>query len=57
MERTAEILDKVLRGTPPGEIPIELSDKLDFLLNRRVARSLGVTISQEVLLRATEVIG
>ena len=57
MERTAEILDKVLRGTPPAEIPIELPDRLDFLLNRRVAATLGVKIPPEVLLRASEVIG
>ena len=54
--RIAEILDRVLRGANPAEIPFELPDRPVFTLNRRTARAIGVTIPPAVLLRATELI-
>ena len=54
--RIAAILDKVLRGASPAEIPFELPDRPAFSLNRRTARAIGVEIPPGVLLRATEVI-
>ena len=54
--RVAAILDRVLKGTPPGEIPFELPDRQTFTLNRKTARAIGIEIPQEVLVRATEVI-
>jgi putative tryptophan/tyrosine transport system substrate-binding protein len=55
--RIGVILDKVLRGANPAEIPFELPDRPYFLLNRNTARALGLEIPARVLLRATEVIG
>ena len=54
--RVAAILDRVLKGTPPGEIPFELPDRPTFTLNRSTARAIGIEIPQDVLVRATEVI-
>jgi len=54
--RLASILDKVLRGANPAEIPFETPDRTVFVLNRATARAIGAQIPQEVLLRATTVI-
>jgi putative ABC transport system substrate-binding protein len=55
--RMAAIIDKILRGADPGTIPFEVGDRSDLFLNRQTARLIGVTIPQEVLLRATRVVG
>jgi len=54
--RFAAVLDKVLRGANPGDIPFELPDLATLSLNRSAARALGITIPQHVLLRATEIV-
>lgn len=54
--RTAELVDRVLRGAKPEDIPVELPTVYDFVVNLRTARALGVTLPQSVLIRATRVI-
>jgi putative tryptophan/tyrosine transport system substrate-binding protein len=54
--RGAALVDKVLRGTKPGEIPFEQGTKLELVVNLKGARALGLTIPQSVLLSADEVI-
>jgi putative ABC transport system substrate-binding protein len=56
MQRIAATVDKVLRGANPAEIPFELPDRTSFVVNRVVARRIGVEIPPDMLLRATEVI-
>jgi putative ABC transport system substrate-binding protein len=53
----AGVLDKVLRGGNPAEIPFELPDRSILVINRRTAEAIGVQLSPEILLRATEVVG
>ncbi len=55
-QRALALVDKVLRGTPAGEIPIEQSMLIRLVLNQATARAIGVTIPQPLLLRADEVI-
>jgi putative ABC transport system substrate-binding protein len=55
-QRALALADKVLRGTPPGEIPIEQPMLIRLVLNQGTARAIGLTISQSLLLRADEVI-
>jgi putative ABC transport system substrate-binding protein len=54
--RSAGHVDKILRGARPAELPIEQPTLFDFVINLRTARTLGLTMPQEVLIQATEVI-
>jgi putative ABC transport system substrate-binding protein len=55
-KRAADYVDKVLRGEVPGDIPIEQSTQLKFLVNLPVAKALGITLPETVLVRADEII-
>jgi putative ABC transport system substrate-binding protein len=54
--RAAALADKILKGTNPGDIPVEQPTKFEFFLNLKVARTLGLTVSTASLLRADQVV-
>jgi putative ABC transport system substrate-binding protein len=55
-QRTAAQIDKVLKGTPPGEVAVEQMTRFELVINLTTAKALGITIPQSVLVRADEVI-
>ena len=54
--RFAALVDKILRGAKPSEIPVEQPTKLELVINQKTAKMLGLTIPQSLLLCADEVI-
>jgi putative tryptophan/tyrosine transport system substrate-binding protein len=54
--RAAELVDKILRGTKPDNIPVEQPTKFDLIINLTTAKALGLAIPERFLLRANELI-
>jgi putative tryptophan/tyrosine transport system substrate-binding protein len=50
------LVDKVLRGAKPGDIPVEQPSRFELVINLTTAKVLGLTIPESFILRADEVI-
>jgi len=54
--RSADYVDKILRGANPGDMPVEQPTKFDLIINLTTAKALSLTIPKSLLLRANELI-
>jgi len=53
--RAATLVDSILKGRKPGEIPFEQATKLELIVDKRAAKALEITVPQALLLAADEV--
>ena len=54
--RTAALVDKILRGAKPGDLPVEQPERFELVVNMKTAKAIGVKLSPTTMLRATKVI-
>src|SRR4029453_6754715 len=54
--RTAEYVDKILRGARPADLPVEAPTELEFVINLKTAQALGLTVSPRLQIAANELI-
>jgi len=54
--QAARLADKILKGASPAELPVEVNSKIEFAINLKTAKALGLTIPSEVLFQADKIV-
>ena len=54
--QAARLVDKIIKGANPGEIPVEVNNDIEFVINLKVAKALGIEIPRDVLYQADRII-
>jgi putative ABC transport system substrate-binding protein len=55
-KQAARLVAKIIKGDKPADIPVEVNSKIEFAINRKVAKAIGLTIAPEVLFQADRII-
>ena len=54
--QAARLVDRILRGAKPRDLPVEAATKIELAVNVKAARHLGLTIPNDILQRAEQII-
>lgn len=54
--QAARLVDRILKGATPAEVPVELNDRIEFVINLKVSKALGLKVAPEMLYQADNLI-
>jgi putative ABC transport system substrate-binding protein len=52
----ARLVDKIIKGVSPADIPVEVNSKLEFVINLKTAKAFGLTLAPEILYQANRLV-
>ena len=56
MSKITKTLDRILRGTPPSELPVQQPTRYELVINTKTADALGLNVSRRLMARADDLV-